>query len=38
MRAWGEHLKEHLLDIPERVRDTVEYDIHCGATIALVVA
>jgi hypothetical protein len=38
MRAWGECLEERLLDIPERVRDAVEYDIHHGAIIALVAA
>jgi hypothetical protein len=38
MRAWGERLEERLLDIPEHVRDAVEYDIHHGATIALVAA
>jgi hypothetical protein len=33
-----ERLKECLLDIPERIRDAVEYGIHRGAAIALVEA
>jgi hypothetical protein len=36
--ARGERLKECLLDIPERIRDVVEYGIHRGAGVALVEA
>jgi hypothetical protein len=37
MRAQGECLEEHLLDVPKRVRDMVEYGVHHGAAIALTV-
>jgi hypothetical protein len=30
--------EEHLLDLPNRVRDAVELGIHRGATVALMVA
>jgi hypothetical protein len=38
MRARGERLEERLLDIPERVRGVVEYDVHRGVAVALATA
>jgi hypothetical protein len=38
MHAWGECPDERLLDIPEHVRDVVEYGVHHGAIIALAAA
>lgn len=38
VRARGEHLEEHLLDVPEHVRDAVEFDVHRGAAVALAIA
>jgi hypothetical protein len=38
MRARGERLEERLLDIPERIKDAMEYSVHSGVTVALVVA
>jgi hypothetical protein len=35
MRDRGERLKERLLDVPEHVRDAMEYDVHRGAAVAL---
>jgi hypothetical protein len=37
VRACGRHCKEHLLDIPEHVRDAVEHGVYRGAAFALVV-
>jgi hypothetical protein len=36
--ARGERSKERLLDVPESVRDVVEYGVHHGAVVALEVA
>jgi hypothetical protein len=38
MRARVECLKERLLDIPECIKDAVEYGVHSGVTVTLVVA
>jgi hypothetical protein len=38
MCALGELLEERLLDIPERIKDAVEYGVHSGVTVTLVVA
>jgi hypothetical protein len=38
MRVRGKCLEERLLDIPERVRDVVEYSVHHGAAVALAAA
>jgi hypothetical protein len=35
VHARGEHLEEHLLDVPERIKDAVEYGVHHGAVVAL---
>jgi hypothetical protein len=32
--ARGKRLEERLLDVPERVRDAVEYGVHRGAAVA----
>jgi hypothetical protein len=37
VHARGGYWEECLLDIPNRVRDAVELDIHRGATVALMV-
>jgi hypothetical protein len=37
MLTQGERLEECLLDIPEHVRDAVEYGVHRGAAVALAV-
>jgi hypothetical protein len=38
MRAQGERLEEHLLDVPKHISDAVEYGVRRGATIALTAA
>jgi hypothetical protein len=35
VHARGESREERLLDIPNRVRDTVEFGVHRGAAVAL---
>ena len=38
VHARGGSREEHLLDIPNRVRDAVEFGVHRGAAVALTVA
>jgi hypothetical protein len=38
VHARGGSREERLLDIPNRVRDTVEFGVHHGAAVALMVA
>jgi hypothetical protein len=38
MHACDANQEEHLLDLPNRIQDTVELGIHRGAVVALTVA
>jgi hypothetical protein len=38
IHTYGGRWEECLLDIPNRVRDAVEFGVHRGATVALTVA
>jgi hypothetical protein len=38
IRAWGRNQRSHLLDIPERVREVMEFGIHRGTVTAFAIA